>query len=61
MPGNSEVDFRKQKVDAKKHYGERQVDKWCLWSFNNLGVIKWNSLMYQQKLYNLYQNGSKNE
>tara|TARA_R110000803_G_scaffold166345_1_gene229680 strand:- start:12 stop:131 length:120 start_codon:yes stop_codon:yes gene_type:complete len=34
-------------------YGERQIDKWCKWSFEMRNRIKYKELVEQQNKYNI--------
>jgi len=43
----------KQKEIARKNYGERQIDKWVKWSWNQRGRVKYNELVKYQDQYNI--------
>ncbi len=43
----------KQKEIARKNYGERQIDKWVKWSWNQRGKVKYNELVKYQDHYNI--------
>jgi hypothetical protein len=38
---------------ARQKYGERQIDKWCKWSWEIRGRIKFRELVKYQDLYNI--------
>ena len=38
---------------ARKAYGERQIDKWVKWSWNNRGKILWKELVEKQNEYKI--------
>ena len=38
---------------ARQKYGERQIDKWCKWSWEIRGRIKFRELVEYQDLYNI--------
>lgn len=52
MRHNSRVNTRAQKSVARKKYAERQLDKWCKWSFNNRGKILLKELIDKHKELN---------
>ena len=39
---------KNNKYLARKAYGERQIDKWVKWSWNNRGKILWKELVEKQ-------------
>ncbi len=43
----------KQKEIARKNYGERQIDKWVKWSWNQRGKVKYKELVGYQDQYNI--------
>ena len=53
MRRDSKVNPGEAKRIARKMYGERQVDKWCKWSWEIRGKIKYKELVEQQNKYNL--------
>ena len=53
MRQNNRVNTRAQKSVARKKYAERQLDKWCKWSFNNRGKILLKELIDKQKDYGI--------
>jgi len=38
---------------AKKAYGERQINKWVKWSWDNRGRISWKELVKKQDEFNI--------
>jgi|TARA_R110000824_G_scaffold53762_1_gene148514 hypothetical protein len=40
-------------------YADRQIDKWCKWSWNIRGKIKYKELVEQQDKYNIKVYGTE--
>ena len=53
MRRNSKVNPRETKRLARKMYADRQIDKWCKWSWDIRGKIKYKELVEQQNKYNI--------
>ena len=53
MRRNSKVNPGEAKRIARKMYGERQIDKWCKWSWEMRNKIKYKELIEQQNKYNI--------
>ena len=53
MRQNSRVNPFEAKRIARQKYGERQIDKWCKWSWEIRGRIKFRELVKYQDLYNI--------
>ncbi len=53
MRRNSKTDPRKAKAIARRKYAERQIDKWCKWSWNIRGKIKYKELVAKQDYYGI--------
>ena len=53
MRQNSRVNPFETKRIARQKYGERQIDKWCKWSWEIRGRIKFRELVKYQDLYNI--------
>ena len=41
------------KIIARRNYRDRQIDKWCKWSWSIRNKIKFKELVAQQDKYNL--------
>ncbi len=48
---NKRNPFEEKRI-ARKMYAERQIDKWCKWSWEMRGKIKYKELVEQQEKYN---------
>mgnify|MGYP000482404119 CR=1 FL=1 len=48
---NKRNPFEEKRI-ARKMYAERQIDKWCKWSWEIRGKIKYKELVEQQEKYN---------
>ena len=44
---------------ARQKYAERQIDKWCKWSWDVRGKIKYKELVELQDKYNIKAYGGK--
>ncbi len=53
MRRNSKVDPRQAKKIARRKYAERQIDKWCKWSWSIRGKIKYKELVEKQDYYGI--------
>ena len=53
MRRNSKVNPGQAKRIARQMYAERQIDKWCKWSWDMRGKIKYKELKEQQDKYNI--------
>ena len=53
MRRNGKVNPWEAKRLARKMYAERQIDKWCKWSWDMRGKIKYKELKEQQDKYNI--------
>ncbi len=53
MRRNSKIDPRKAKSIARRKYAERQIDKWCKWSWSVRGKIKYKELVEKQDYYGI--------
>jgi len=53
MRRDSKANPGQAKRIARKMYGERQIDKWCKWSWDIRGKIKYKELIEQQDKYNI--------
>jgi len=42
-----------EKQIARQKYAERQIDKWCKWSWEIKGKIKYKELVKQQDKYGI--------
>ncbi len=49
---NKHNSFETKRI-ARQKYGERQIDKWCKWSWEIRGRIKFRELVEYQDLYNI--------
>ena len=52
MLRNNKHNPYEEKRIARKMYAERQIEKWCKWSWEIRGKIKYKELVEQQKKYN---------
>lgn len=57
MRRNYREDPRDAKQIARERYAERQIEKWCKWSFEVRGVIRWKELMEIIDNYKAKHNG----
>ena len=53
MRSNRTVNPHVAKAIARKKYGERQIDKWVKWSWNQRGRVKYKELVGYQDQYNI--------
>ncbi len=53
MRRNSKINPGETKRIARKMYAERQIDKWCKWSFKMRNRIIYKELVEQQNKYNI--------
>ena len=53
MRGNNKTDLRQKKRLARQKYSERQIDKWCKWSWEVRGKIKYKELVAKQDYYGI--------
>ena len=53
MRRNNKADLREKKRIARQKYAERQIDKWCKWSWDVRGKIKYKELVKYQDQYNI--------
>lgn len=53
MRHNSRVNPFEAKRIARQKYGERQIEKWCKWSWEIKGKIKYKELVRYQDQYNI--------
>ena len=53
MRRNGKTDPRKAKAIARRKYAERQIDKWCKWSWDIRGKIKYKELVEIQNKYGI--------
>ena len=53
MRRDSKVNPGQAKRVARQMYAERQIDKWCKWSWDMRGKIKYKELVEQQDKYNI--------
>tara|TARA_B110000285_G_scaffold188531_1_gene214751 strand:- start:387 stop:569 length:183 start_codon:yes stop_codon:yes gene_type:complete len=60
MRRDSKVNPGQAKRVARQMYGERQIDKWCKWSWDLRGKIKYKELIEQQNKYNIKVYGGEN-
>ena len=60
MRRNSKVNPGQAKRVARQMYAERQIDKWCKWSWDIRGKIKYKELIEQQNKYNIKVYGGEN-
>ena len=49
---NKHNSFETKRI-ARQKYGERQIEKWCKWSWEIRGRIKFRELVEYQDLYNI--------
>ena len=49
---NKRNPFEEKRI-ARKMYAERQIDKWCKWSWEIRGKIKYRELVEQQDKYDI--------
>ena len=45
-------DIRKEKVESKKRYAQRQIDKWVKWSITQRGKVPYKELMDRIDFFN---------
>jgi hypothetical protein len=60
MRRNSKVNPGQAKRVARQMYAERQIDKWCKWSWDMRGKIKYKELVEQQNKYKIKIYGGEN-
>ena len=53
MRRNSKIDPSQAKRIARQKYGERQLDKWLSWTWEQFGKIKYNDLVEKCKEYKI--------
>jgi|TARA_R110000822_G_scaffold197254_1_gene335179 hypothetical protein len=53
MRHNSRINPGDAKRIARQKYAERKIDKWCKWSWDVKGKIKYKELVEQQDKYNI--------
>lgn len=53
MRQNDRADSRKAKKIARQKYGERQIDKWVKWSWENRGKITYKEIVLRQEKHNI--------
>ena len=53
MRRNSKVNPKLAKINARKKYAERQIDKWVKWSWEKRGKVKYKELVKYQDQYNI--------
>ena len=53
MRQNNRVNPKLAKIIARKKYGERQIDKWVKWSWQQRGRVKYKELVGYQDQYNI--------
>ena len=53
MRRNSRVNPQLKKINARKKYAERQIDKWVKWSWEKRGKVKYKELVRYQNEYNI--------
>ena len=53
MRRNNKADLREKKRIARHKYAERQIDKWCKWSWDVRGKIKYKELIEIQNKYGI--------
>ena len=53
MRRDSKINPGQAKRLARQKYSERQIDKWCKWSWEIRGKIKFKELVEQQDKYNI--------
>ena len=53
MRRDGKINHGQAKRIARKMYAERQIDKWCKWSWDIRGKIKYKELIDQQDKYNI--------
>ena len=53
MRRNSKINPGETKRIARKMYAERQIDKWCKWSFKMRNRIIYKELVEQQNKYKI--------
>lgn len=53
MRSNRTVNPHVAKAIARKKYGERQIDKWVKWSWEQKGKVKYKELVGYQDQYNI--------
>ena len=53
MRRNNKVHPALSKIIARRNYRDRQIDKWCKWSWSIRNKIKFKELVEQQDKYNL--------
>ena len=53
MRRNSKVNPKLSKIVARQNYRDRQIDKWCKWSWQQRGRIKYKELVSYQDQYKL--------
>ena len=60
MRRDSKVNPGQAKRVARQMYAERQIDKWCKWSWDIRGKIKYKELVEQQNKYKIKIYGGEN-
>ena len=53
MRRNNKVHPSLSKIIARRNYRDRQIDKWCKWSWSIRNKVKFKELVAQQDKYNL--------
>jgi len=53
MRHNSRINPRETKRIARQKYAERQIDKWCKWSWEMRGKVRYKELVEQQDKYGI--------
>ena len=53
MRRDSKINPGETKRLARQKYGERQIDKWCKWSWEMRSRIKYKELVEQQDKYKI--------
>ena len=57
MRRNRKLNPVQEKKIARQKYAERQIDKWCKWSWDVKGYIKYKDLVRIQEQYNIKSYG----
>ena len=53
MRDNSRTYNKTSKVEARRRYAQRKIDKYIKWSITQRGCLKWKDLVEQQNMYNI--------
>jgi hypothetical protein len=53
MRQDNRSDYRESKVESRRRYNERQVEKFIKWSIKNKGYLKYKDLLDIHKKHNI--------